>query len=56
LNALQGELNNGWLVDTELLIPVLTNIANNHAFFNIVQRKAHQLILQIESARPSAMK
>ncbi|MBZ5551667.1 MAG: hypothetical protein LAO21_03025 [Acidobacteriia bacterium] len=56
LNALQAELNNHWLVDAELLIPVLTEIANNRAFFNVVQRKAHQLILQIESATPSARK
>ncbi|MFI5174381.1 MAG: hypothetical protein ACHQKY_05960 [Terriglobia bacterium] len=56
LNALQGELNSRWLVDAELMIPILTEIANNHAFFNIVQRKAQQLIQQIESAKPSAMK
>ncbi|HEX9135336.1 MAG TPA: hypothetical protein VF905_00135, partial [Nitrospirota bacterium] len=54
LNALQSELNNRWLVDAEMLIPVLTEIANNHAVFNLVQRKAHQLILQIESATPSS--
>jgi hypothetical protein len=56
LNALQAELNNRWLVDAELLVPVLTEIANNHAFFNVVQRKAHQLIQQIESATPSSRK
>jgi hypothetical protein len=56
LNALQAELNNRWLVDAELLIPVLTEIANNHAFFNVVQRKARQLIQQIESAASSSRK
>jgi hypothetical protein len=56
LNALQAELNNRWLVDAEQLIPVLTEIANNHAFFNVVQRKARQLVLQIESTTHSERK
>lgn len=52
LHALQNELKNHWLAAPELLLPVLRKIANNPATFNIVQRKAHQLILQIESAAP----
>lgn len=53
LTALQSEMNHSWLSELELLLPILKKIANNSAYFNIVQRKAHQLILQIESMKPS---
>lgn len=53
LAALQTELNNRWLSETELLLPVLKKISNNSSFFKIVQRKAHQLVLQIETMKPA---
>lgn len=56
LNYLQRELNNHYLSETQLLIPALRKIANNLSYFNIVQRKAHQLILQIESGKPAGTK
>lgn len=50
-SALQSELNYHWLSEPEFLLPILRKIANNSTTFNMVQRKAHQLILQIESMK-----
>jgi hypothetical protein len=57
LNALQAEMNSRWLTEPEMLLPVLQKISSNSTYFNIVQRKARALILQIESAsRQSILK
>jgi len=56
LDALQTELKNHWIEDPRQLIPFLTKIANNQAYFNMVQRKAKELILQIESAKRAKSK
>lgn len=55
MKGLQMEIKNRWLSETPLLLPVLRKIANNPALFNMVQREAHQIILQIESANPSTL-
>ncbi len=55
MKALQAELDNHWLSETPLLLPVLRKIADNPSFFNMVQREAHELVLQIESANRSSM-
>jgi hypothetical protein len=56
ITALQNELNGHWLAEPQLLLPVLRQIANNPAYFNMVQRKAHQLILLIESQKAAPSK
>jgi hypothetical protein len=49
-------MNGHWLAEPQLLLPVLRQIANNPAYFNMVQRKAHQLILLIESQKAAPSK
>ncbi len=55
IKGLDMEMSNHWLSETPLLLPILRQIANDSAVFNMVQRKAHQLILEIETANPSTL-
>lgn len=52
LSALETELKNHWLTDPQILVPTLRQIAANTAYFNMVQRKADELSLRIEAAKP----
>jgi len=56
LSWLEAELKNQWLTDPQMLLSALRKIAGNTTYFNIVQRKADQLILQIESGKTSSRK